>query len=429
MRNYLKKSFIIIGVFTLALIATLIFSGKINFQKLLLKYQIGGRLFYQNAHESITESLYKPIISSSPLSKEMVVHCAIFDSRHRDGHDNATVFFITASQTVLNNHWITGCGVRSQTAQSFKVQIPASWPQSIEGLKYSFKYQDLSILCYDLPVKNGDTAFIIYKAGGVSEYIVESIQPARVPSPKIDPDDEYQLSILANLKANNNGAPFIGELILYQKTLGVDHVLFDILSTYIKDGGLKNLIIKHPKLYKDILDGNVTVDVWKRWYDDSEGVNDVQTWSESIRKVSSVYKYRDTYDFAFTFDTDDFFVPRLWNHKNIKYYLKRFCSAHPIGSCMFKWITYYPEFCGLNEISEDYNVTKSLKSLKNELNTESKSIYSTAALLDSLFHDGNARPHQGFPNLMPGYTIVKIDPMYAYVAHIRKFAKPSDGQC
>ena len=94
---------------------------------------------------------------------------------------------------------------------------------------------------------------------------------------------------------------------------------------------------------------------------------------------------------------------------------------------MFKWITYYPEYCGLNEIPQDYNLTKSLKSLKNKLNRAPKSIHSTAALLDSSFHD--ARPHQGIPNLMPGYKVVKIDPMYAYVAHIRKFATPSDGQC
>ena len=422
-----QKKFLVFCVSTLILIAILVFSKRIIFHKSSLRHRVGGRIFYYISHEFVSENPYhKPLISSSPLSKEMVVHCAIFDSRHRDGHDNATIFFITASQTILNNHWITGCGVRSQTAQSFKVRIPAEW-WWIHGWRFSFKHRDLSILCYDLPVNNGDTAFIIYKAGGVSEYTVESNQPARVPSPKIVPDDEYQLSILASLKANSNGAPFIGELILYQKTLGVDHVLFDILSTYIKDGGLKNLIIKHPKLHQYILDGYVTVDVWKTWYNDSQGANDIRLWSESIRKVSSVYKYRDTYDFALTFDTDDFFVSRLPDKKNIKYYLKNFCSSYPIGSCMFKWITYYPEFCGLNETPEDYNLTKSLKSLKNEVNESPKSIHSTAALLDSSFHD--ARPHWGIPNLIPGYKVVEIDPMYAYVAHIRKFATPSDGQC
>ena len=125
--------------------------------------------------------------------------------------------------------------------------------------------------------------------------------------------------------------------------MGVDHVLFDVLCTYIQDKGLKELIVHHPKLYQYIHSGYITVDVWKGWYDDE--VHDVRTWSESIQKVSTVYKYRDTYDFALTFDTDDFFTPVLAEQKNIKYYVKEFCSKYPIGSCMFKWITYYPEYC------------------------------------------------------------------------------------
>ena len=386
---------------------------------------------YSSQFDHVSEDTAKPvqfksIISSSPISKDMVVHCATFDSRQRDGHNNVTVFFITTNRTVLEKDWITGCGVCDQRAKEYKVRVPTEW-WWIHGPKIAgrFKYRDLHVLCYDLPVKDGDRAFIIFKPAGASEYVVESDQPARVPPQRIKTVDGYNLSILASLKANSNGAPYIGELILYQKTLGVDHVLFDVLGTYIRDKGLKELIVQHPKLYQYIRSGFVTVDVWKGWYDDE--VHEVRTWSESIRKVSTVYKYRDTYDFALTFDTDDFFTPVLADHKNIKYYVKEFCSEYPIGSCMFKWIYYYPEYCGINSTPDDYNLTSALKSLKSKTSSAPKSIHSTAALLDSTFHD--ARPRHGIPNLMPGYKVVRVDPKYAYVAHIRKFAEPKDKKC
>ena len=164
---------------------------------------------------------FKFIISSSPISKDMVVHCATFDSRQRDGHNNATVFFITANRIVLENNWITGCGVRDQKAKHYKVRVPTEWwwfggPKKGGG----FKYRDLHVLCYDLPVKDGDRAFITFKPAGASEYVVESDQPARVPPQRVTTTDGYNFSILASLKANSNGAPYIGELILYQKNLG-----------------------------------------------------------------------------------------------------------------------------------------------------------------------------------------------------------------
>ena len=95
----------------------------------------------------------------------MVVHdhYATFDSRQRDGHNNATVFFITTNRTVLENNWITGCGVRDQKAKHYKVRVPTEW-WWFGGPKrgYGLKYRDLHVLCYDSPVKDGDRAFIIF---------------------------------------------------------------------------------------------------------------------------------------------------------------------------------------------------------------------------------------------------------------------------
>ena len=132
-----KKGFIF-GVFTLICIILALLYGGINFNRSFPKYK-GNEAFskfikysYNTEHpasskfdhemEDNAKPLhFKPIISSSPISKDIVVHCATFDSRQRDGHNNATVFFITTNPTVLENNWITGCGVRDQKAKHYKV--------------------------------------------------------------------------------------------------------------------------------------------------------------------------------------------------------------------------------------------------------------------------------------------------------------------
>ena len=171
------------------------------------------------------------------------------------------------------------------------------------------------------------------------------------------------------------------ENILYQKYLGVDHVI-TATSVYLTDGGVLELV-KNPEIYDLIHEGFLTIDIWKHWYDLKEN----RDWGVSLKKTACVYQYLGIYDFVAPFDSDDFFNPRVPGEGNIKYYLKRFFHNEHIGSCWLFWIWYYPDYCGLNAIPRNGNVTAALKSYVHRGNALGKSIHRTQAIIDMTYHD------------------------------------------
>ena len=363
---------------------------------------------------------YPLLIKSAPLSKDLVIHRVFYDHRKRDGFQNVTVFFIDASLQILQNDWIVGCGVGEFRAAHYKVSINAGWwrrsQQNVCGS--FFQYEHLYVHCFDLPAKEGDKAFLIYKTGEFSsQYVVESLYPLTVPAPKVR--TQYQntsISIATCFNANTKDAMLMKENIMYQKHLGVDNVTILATSVYLTEGGVLELI-KNPEIYDLIRKGYLTIDIWKHWYDSKEN----RDWGVILKKTACVYKHLGTYDFVVPFDSDDFFNPRVSGEENIKYYLKIFFHNEHIGSCCLDWIRYYPEHCGLNAIPSNGNVTAALKSYVHFKEKHGKSIHRTDAIIDATFH--NAFPH-GNRNLMPGYVAVRADPNIAYCAHNRYNAKP-----
>ena len=371
-------------------------------------------------------------MKQSPVSKDLVIHRVYFDDRKKEKHKNQTVFFIDTNWTIYTNNWIVGCGINNQRATDYLIRLPAEF-YWIRGNKAKAPnqtvYEHMYVDCYDLPAKSGDRAFLIYKTSNVSQEVtVESEYPLIFPKPPvIPPKDGYNVTVVVCIKANSKAAPFLGEIIHYQKSIGVDHISLIALSTFIKDGGLIQLIKKHPYIFKYFVDGFVSIDLWKSWYNETEEAKEIRLFSESIRKVACTYEYRGTYDYSMPIDTDDFFTPRIKNQKNIKYYINSFCRDYQIGSCTIKWINYFPDFCGLNAIPKDGNVTKALKSLTRHKVGVGKSIHKTSALLDATFHD--ARPRGRHPSLVKGYYFIGVKEMYCSISHIRKNAAPKYGVC
>ena len=361
--------------------------------------------------------LYPLLIKSSPLSKDLVIHRVFYDNRKRDGFQNATVFFIDASLQILQNDWIVGCGVEEFKATHHKVSINAGWwrrSQQKDGGSF-FQYEHLYVHCFDLPAKEGDKAFLVYKTGEFSsQYVVESLYPLSVPASKVH--QNTSISVATCFNANTKDAMLMKENIMYQEHLGVDHVTITATSVYLTDGGVLELV-KNLEIYDLIQKGYLTIDIWKHWYDLKEN----RDWGVILKKTACVYQYLGTYDFVLPFDSDDFFNPRVPGEGNIKYYLKRFFYNEYIGSCWLYWIWYYPEYCGLNTIPSNGNVTAALKSYVHRENRYGKSIHRTKAIIDATFHD--AFPH-GNRNLMPGYVTVKADPNIAYCVHNRYHTKP-----
>ena len=378
---------------------------------------------------------FRSYLPFAPVSKDVTVHRAYFDDRHvkpgKIGRRDVglIVFFIDVSLAIFKNKWIVGCGVGDKRADKFLIREPASKLNNKKP-KVPFKYQHLYVDCFDLPVSEGDRAFLLYKTheNQSDPVVVESDLPVIFPAKSVraSSDNKYaNITVVSCIKANSHIAPFLGELLQYQKSIGVDHVSLITISSFIKDGGLKSLLMKHPYIIDYFIKGYITVDSWKEFYDETGEAHEIRLFSENIRKVACSYNYRGTYDYAIPIDTDDFFTPRVPGETNIKYYLKKYCYGEHIGSCKLKWINYYPEFCGLNNITSDGNVTKALKSYVHQVRPLPKSIHKTSALIDATFHEAIIKFH----SLMPGYKVVEVPSTICAMSHLRKFSKPKGRRC
>ncbi len=97
--------------------------------------------------------------------------------------------------------------------------------------------------CYDLPALDGNQAFIRYKTASNSPvHVIASEKPLFIPAPRITSSGEHNFTVVTCSKAHDKGVTWLPEFVLYQKTLGVDHVHINIIDTFIKDGGLKHTL-------------------------------------------------------------------------------------------------------------------------------------------------------------------------------------------
>ena len=377
-------------------------------------------IFESESSFSIQDLITNPeVYSSTPISKDVVVRSAYFDDRPKNGHSNITIFFADVKKTIFDSKWILGCGVGNVIAKYFLVRWVAEdiLMHNWLGPK-PFLYEQLAIECYDLRVKNGSRAFVIYKTASNSseEIITESERPLMIPSPRIQPSGEYNFTIVTCTKAHDKHVTWFPEFVRYQKTIGVDHVHISILDTLIKDGGFHDFMTNEPFLRKAAREGYLTFSVWKEWYTDKK---EVYLHSEILRKLDCIYRYRGTYDYAFPLDTDDFFTPRVPGKTQLKYYINKYCYVKPYASCSFYWIWLYPQLCGMkSKVGEDGNVTDVLVSQKGKPpDGRYKSVHKTQAIFDATFHD--AMPLKCPKCLLPGYKAVMIPSHVAYVAHNR----------
>jgi len=362
-------------------------------------------------------------LSISSLSKDVIVHSAYFDSRHRDGHDNVTVLFVNVNTTIVNNSWILGCGAGRLLASSFKLysifenQLMHTWLDPTFG-PHPIVFENYLILCYDLPAKNGSDAFAVYKTSEDAEvnFVAHSRQPIFHPSPRIVPTGKHNFTVVVCSKVHDRKVPWLRDFIRYQKTLGVDHIDFSILDNFIVDDGYDDMVLKDHYIRKALMDGYINFRVWPESY---RRKREVYFHSENLRKLACMYRYLGTYDFVMPLDTDDFFIPQD-SPKMLKDFISQFCSADETGSCSLQWLQLYPD-CGMERrSSQDGNITALLKIKHTTITGKYKSIHTTRALLDASFHDASCDQC-----LLPGFDIVMIPSHLAYIGHVRKLHKNS----
>ena len=392
-------------------------------------------LFISNHYTSLTlhldtEQLPEPtmgtvhikhsmFIHSAPFSKYLIVHSVHFDNRARNGHDNVTVFLVGANKTIFDSKWIVGCAAGSKVASNFTAHL------TITGINVNnwlgpqhFPYKEIIVECYDLPVMEGSPAYVMYKTAADSPvHSAESEHPVYFPAPRVKPTGEHNFTVVTCVKVNDKGATWLPEFVRYQRTIGVDHVHIMMLDTFIKDGGLDKAHLADSYLAQATSEGFVSYNMWIDWY----LKNEVFVHSENLRKLDCLYRFRGTYDYAFSLDTDDFFTPRIPGQTNVKDYILKWCYGNSIGSCTFNWIYYFPDKCGVidNKRPDDGNVTKKLRSFANSSRAKHyKSVHLMSALVDASAHEALCKWC-----LMPGYRVVNVPPHIAYMAHLRMKAE------
>ena len=370
-----------------------------------------------------TEEPFQIPLSISTLSKDLIVHCAYFDHRPRDGHDNVTVLFINVNTTIVNNSWILGCGADNHMASSFKVysifenQLMHIWLDQRFG-PHPVVFENYLIFCYDLPAKNGSDAFAVYQTSQNVDIklVAYSRQPLFHPAPRIKPTGEHNFTVVVCSKIHNRNVPWFRDFIMYQRTLGVDHIDFSVLDNFIADDGYDDMVLKDPYVRKALTKGYINFRVWPESY---QRKREVYLHSENLRKLACIYHYLGTYDFAMPLDTDDFFVPQD-SPKKLKNFISQSCSIGQTGSCRLQWLQLYPD-CGMErKASVDGNITALLTIKRWTSVSKYKSIHSTKALLDASFHDASCDQC-----LLPGFDMVTIPTHLAYIGHVRKISNNS----
>ena len=383
-----------------------------------------GTVHYSKLYLATNQSS-PSLLKGYPLSKDVVIHSVHYDNRSRNGHTTIILFLLDVKLDIFKNNWIMKCGSEQHETNNFKVHEDREdiLMHYFFGPK-PYPYVEVVLECYDLVFKDGDHGFVWYKIdeNDSEDLLVTSSEEQIVlPAPRIKPlSGQHNISVLTCTKIDNKGVTYVSEFLRYQETIGIDHVHIMVLDTFIKDGGFQKLITTDSYVKNAIRRNYVSIGIWREWYETRE----LYLHGKSLEQMDCYYRYRGTYDYVFPLDTDDFFNPLTPGLTNIKDYILKWCHGPGIGSCVLKWITYYPEACGLTtkEIPEDGNITKYLKSHANRMNGNPKSIHLTNALIDCSFHDAKCEEC-----MIDGFRAVDIPVESAYIAHIRNGQQPKDG--
>ena len=355
---------------------------------------------------------------------DLLPRSVYFDSRHRDGHDNATVILVQVLKTALKEKRVVGCGVDDRFTNDFHFQVLRTFVLHVHKYFSSLTHDQAMLTCYDLPAHQGSRVFVLYKDKTGKTLKIEAEKRLYIPTGRVishSPVNKLNSSVLVCTTVYGT-PPWLREWLVYQKTIGVDFIHIYAQESFIAEGGANNSVLQSY-----LKSGYAKLDVWKAYLNESQDFYHQQP----LLYVDCIYRYRTEFDYALLYDTDDFFVPVIPGETDIHYYVNKFFQDEKIAAIPFKWIDYYPD-CGLTtrpENIKDGNVTKHLAFREGHWKYL-KSMYKLSGIVEIQIHDvvttipGYIR-YGTVPNV-PINWMLFVPPEIAYVAHNRKNIKPSD---
>lgn len=348
--------------------------------------------------------------------KDVLVRSVYFDDRPRDGHRNTSVFIVLIRKNITDNHLVVGCQVGKHRAKEFTVNVIGETPKWRVYPQYNvIDHEEVLVDCFDLPVQNGTSGFLLYRLyEGAEVEVAVSERPLVIPPPRLpprSPDSQFHNFTIVTCTKIFGTPPWFVEWMDYQRRIGVDHVHLNVDDAFTRNAPV-NMLLYVKRAMKE---GFVSADPWVPWLQ-----NGKEVWyhNQGLILEDCIYRFRTSYDFIFILDTDDFFVPRVPDEKTLHYYIKKHCMGEDTGSCKFRWVEFYPDHYGLTgEPTIGGNMTARLKNFTHYVQPNRKSLHRIGTVIDTCTHHAH--------KMLPGYRSVDVPQSSAYVGHIRKGKHPN----
>ena len=351
------------------------------------KYQPIRDIFYSSSNQNsdravfvLPRRMYYGKFSGGPQSTVVALV---------EAHDNAVKTIVACE---LDGYFSESISMLKENTRWIRKNLP------------QHTHMALAIECKGLPQKaifNGSTINIIYKKKGDNYY-------SRVKSEK-----PLVLRHVESLPTNGRGSIFtcstmwghpekFDQWLMYQNYLGIELVHLDVQGSF-----LENVTSVYPYYSESVRTGFTRIDIWS----DALGERSPY-YSQKLKYLDCIYRYKGVFDYGLFCDTDDFFNPMLSHQKDIHDYLP---SLFPNSSYSSSCMSWRNMLCKpIQNLVKDVphgNLTSILGGYKIRQRVPRKCIHRMNAIL---FVEQHAAT-----KVLKGYRTFYPSAKIAYVAHNR----------
>ena len=340
-------------------------------------------------------------------NKHVVLRSVFWDPRRFKGfHHGRWIFLVEAEKRIVKEKLLVGVQIGNYTYTGMDIHVHKLKVHGyIDKVCKQLTHWYLMLRCNAPFQPNPTHAAVLFKAGrrgcvlsAVSEHPPVLIPHVSQPKPA---------SIVSCLAPAYGNPALLTHWLRYEKATGVSHVHMIGEQSILK-------ALDNPELKSAIQEGFLTVDIWPKWF----SMWQIYYNSQLLAYQDCLYRFQGLYEYVFTHDIDDFFVPLHPDHKTLSYYLSRYC---PRGTCNFSWEEFQPSNSGLSgPIGEDGNVTDKVVAKHSRVPRfpEHKCIHRIQDLFELGIHEGLEWKEEGFLLKICCYDTL-IPRTEAYVAHVR----------
>ena len=328
---------------------------------------------------------------------------AYYDNRTVSGKPRNMLVILTEVEDSMVNS-IVACEINGYFSKEIRTNLRESiaW---VRKARPGYTHCMVIVQCMGLPVESildGSNTSIIYKKkNDPFSSRVQTEKPLFVS--KSSPKKGSVMTCATIFGHPSQFKPWLK----YQKMIGVDFVKLNVHSSF-SDGATS----LYPYLKEAIETGFVEMETWRDITD-----NRFYYHSKIVKYQSCLYRYKDTYEYAFFLDHDDFFNPVTPTHKDTHYHLAKFFSNKRTGAVYFMWrqMRCVPDKAKIADL-EDGNLTAILTGTKASWRSETKMAVRLCAVQQVAIHT--------IQSLLPGYGVRYLAAGdSAYIAHNRQTTK------